>query len=109
GNRHRAPTNNFATDLPQEIDLAEHGRTAAAVDDLFHRAAEVHVEEFGLALGDARGRLAHAHRIAAEDLDRQRALVDVQAAGGATVLALAARDRFRADHLGDHHVGALLE
>ena len=69
-----------ADDGLDEVEILEAARAAVAFHDFLDRTAEVDVDEFGREdVGDERRRFAHRHRIGAEDLHADRALVGPKA------------------------------
>ena len=62
-----------------QVVVGEQRRPGAGLADLADRTAHVDVDQVGAGLGDDRGRRAHHLRVLAEELDRDRVLVGMEA------------------------------
>ena len=93
---------------PRGMQLVAHQRRAGmAVDHLFHRAAEIDVDQPRAAIGIELRRLRHDPRLAAGELHRHRLLVGAALRHRQRLPGLADR-RLAGDHLRHHQRGALL-
>ena len=98
-----------ADDLLHEVEVAQAARAAVAPHDLLDRAAEVDVDELGLEhVGHEARRLAHGHRIGAEDLHADRPLVRAERAACAMRRLVLPPDPLGRQELGDDDVRAVL-
>ena len=86
--------------------VAHQRRAGMAVDDLFHRAAEIDVDQPRAAIGVELGRLGHDLRLAAGELHRHRLLLGAALRHRQRLPRLADR-RLAGDHLGDDKRGAV--
>jgi transcription elongation factor GreA len=75
GHRDRDGACHGVDDAAGAVFVLEERGTGTRLRHLLHRAAEVDVDEVGSGVLDHARRLGHRRRLAAEDLDRERALV----------------------------------
>ena len=89
------------------VRVGDQRRPGAGLQHLRHRAAHVEVDQRRPGRGRHRRRLAHHLGIGAEQLDRDRALVGMDAQHLLDRAPVAVGDREARDHLGDRQPGAV--
>ncbi len=103
--RQAAALGRGARERERRVRLVEQRRARTGLADLAHRAAHVDVDHLGAALGDDRRGGAHRVRVMAEQLDRERMLVGMDAQELAVGAGVAVLEPEARDHLGDGETG----